>query len=237
MFAGPNGSGKSTLIDLINTSFSLGYFINADNIQKIIETQKYLDCSQFCPRIIEKTDLDRFYEENQNDQRFINFVNLGLEIENNILVCKKGINSYSAALLASFFIDLLLQEDSTLSFETVMSHSSKVELLKNAAQAGYKTYLYFICTKDPEINKNRVINRVLKGGHAVDQSKIESRYYRSLDLLFDAFCCCERVFILDTSEERGKVVLEKDGNIIKFKSDTVPDWVQFYLLDKLNKIS
>ena len=58
---------------------------------------------------------------------------------------------------------------STFSFETVMSHHSKVSFLKEVKQAGFKTYLYFICTQDPEINQKRVLNRVSKGGHSVDE--------------------------------------------------------------------
>jgi predicted ABC-type ATPase len=39
MFAGPNGSGKTTLIEQIGQQFNLGYFINADLIQKSLDTQ------------------------------------------------------------------------------------------------------------------------------------------------------------------------------------------------------
>lgn len=46
---------------------------------------------------------------------------------------------------------------------------------------GFKSYLYFICTKDLGINKQRVKNRISEGGHAVSDQKIEQRYYRSLE--------------------------------------------------------
>ena len=36
VFAGPNGSGKSSLLEQIPKSVPLGYYINADEIEKLI---------------------------------------------------------------------------------------------------------------------------------------------------------------------------------------------------------
>ena len=33
MFAGPNGSGKSTVFHNINRQFSIGHYVNADDIE------------------------------------------------------------------------------------------------------------------------------------------------------------------------------------------------------------
>ena len=62
----------------------------------------------------------------------------------------------------------------SFSFETVMSHPSKIKELKKAKEKGYRIYLYFVCTDDAEINVNRVANRIEKGGHPVDVYKIRS---------------------------------------------------------------
>ena len=63
-----------------------------------------------------------------------------------------------------------------------MSHRSKIDILVQAQQAGYRTYLYFVATDDPTINISRVRNRVALSGHDVPADKIVTRYYRSLDL-------------------------------------------------------
>lgn len=44
LFAGPNGSGKSTLIKEIAKSYYIGYFINADEIEKKLKDTRCLDC-------------------------------------------------------------------------------------------------------------------------------------------------------------------------------------------------
>jgi predicted ABC-type ATPase len=233
MFAGPNGSGKSTLIAQIGNQYNLGFTINADVIKNLLDTQNYFNCSVFYPDTLFQDDWESFLLANKSDHRYSEQLKNKLSIRDNVFVCKNTINSYEAALVATFFREHLLQNKFTFSFETVMSHPSKVEFLNKAKKAGFKTYLYFICTQDPEINKQRVLNRVEKGGHNVDAKKIEDRYYRSLDLLFDAFQIADRAFILDSSNQYRTVVLEKKaGNKIVYE-ETLPDWVIIYLLDKL----
>ncbi len=67
----------------------------------------------------------------------------------------------------------------TFTFETVMSHPDKIELLHKAQQSGFRTYLYYVATEDPEINISRVENRVSSGGHPVPREKIKK--WRTFD--------------------------------------------------------
>jgi predicted ABC-type ATPase len=82
------------------------------------------------------------------------------------------VNSYLASVLADFLRRKALDEGRSLSFETVMSHPDKVDVLKEAQARGFRTYLYYIATEDPEINLQRVKNRVVAGGHDVPADKI-----------------------------------------------------------------
>ena len=61
--------------------------------------------------------------------------------------------------------------------ETVMSDESKLEYIRLAQSMGYRIYLYFVSTKDVEINIGRVRFRVETGGHDVPEAKIRKRYY------------------------------------------------------------
>jgi predicted ABC-type ATPase len=45
-----------------------------------------------------------------------------------------------------------------------MSGNDKIELLQRAKQKGFRIYLYYICTDDVIINKDRIFNRIEKGG-------------------------------------------------------------------------
>jgi len=168
MFCGPNGSGKSTLIGEINKKYKLGYFINADILKNKLDTHHFLKASDYCSTTITNKEWKSFLVDLKEDDRIQN-LDSKLFIENNIMVCKSQISSYQAALLATFLRYKLIKEKNTFSFETVMSHSSKVNFIDQAKKTGFKTYLYFICTQDADINKQRVLNRVKKGGHAVDE--------------------------------------------------------------------
>ena len=124
----------------------------------------------------------------------------------------------------------------SFTLETVMSSADKVELLKNAKSAGYRTYLYFIATQDPEINLSRVENRVAQGGHDVPPDKIRGRYYRSLELLFDAIKSTDRAYIFDNStEEADKLWIAEvtDSESLELKIESVPTWFKRYVLDKI----
>jgi len=73
----------------------------------------------------------------------------------------------------------MLAQQISFTFETVMSHCSKIDILMQAQATGYRTYLYFVATDDSTINISRVRNRVKLGGHDVPADKIEARYYRT----------------------------------------------------------
>jgi predicted ABC-type ATPase len=113
-----------------------------------------------------------------------------------------------------------------------------VKFLKEAKDKGFKIYLYFVCTKDPEINKARVINRVAKGGHNVPPVKITDRYYSSLAVLANLIPYTYRCFLFDNSEEGNEdeinLVAEiEKGEKLTIRSEDVPSWVQEHVLDKI----
>ncbi len=132
----------------------------------------------------------------------------------------------------------LLQAGLTFTFETVMSHPSKVDLLAKAQQAGYRTYLYYVATDAPEINVSRVANRVALKGHDVPSEKIITRYYKSLELLIEAVRHTNRAYIFDNSSNNADgthtwLAEITDGQILELKTHQVPAWFKNAVLDKI----
>jgi predicted ABC-type ATPase len=232
MFAGPNGSGKSTLNGIISKEL-LGIYINPDEIEREIKKFGFLDMLAYDIKtdekevlsffgnhpLLEKANLiDKLYLLKFNDDK-IDFFNI-------------VINSYYASICADFIRHQLLKAKVSFTFETVMSSRDKVDFLKKAQDAGYRTYLYFIATQDPIVNISRVKNRVKLGGHNVPKEKIVSRYYRSLELLSQAVKYSNRTYIFDNSSQEKLWIAQIDnGNEFEFKSDIIPEWVNKYLLD------
>ncbi len=92
-----------------------------------------------------------------------------------------------------------LHRRESFSFETVMSHPSKIDVLKQAKALGYFNVLYFVGTELPELNISRVRQRVGLGGHDVPDDRIIARYSRAMTLLPLAIAQCDRVVLFDNS--------------------------------------
>lgn len=148
------------------------------------------------------------------------------------------VNSYVASVAGDFLRQKLLEQKSSFTFETVMSHPSKIDILAHAQKAGYRTYLYFVATDDPTINVSRVRNRVKLNGHDVPEDKIVTRYYRSLDLLIEAIRHTNRAYIFDNSgdNDEGKqtwLAEITEGKKLELKADKIPAWFIRSVLDKI----
>ncbi|MCW7468188.1 zeta toxin family protein [Leptospira kanakyensis] len=185
------------------------------------EIQNFFRLSKFSPKKSEILDLWKHFSVTDNK----------LCIDENL-----EINSYIAADLAEFLRQKLLEANISFSFETVMSDMRKLDFLKKAKDAGYVIYLYFFCTVDPEINKNRVEIRVKEKGHNVPPEKIEERYYRSLENLKEAIRISNRAYLFDTSSDDFESLLfagvTNGVEVEKFTQNKLPAWFIKSVVDK-----
>ncbi len=157
MFAGPNGSGKSTMLDEVNRQFNIGYYVNADAIELELRKHQFVDLKDY--NIEGNQSIFQQFLLKSTLYKKAEKADFSLQLaltKNQIINYSTQSFSYEAALIAAFIRQELLNGTKTFSFETVMSHSSKVETLKKAKAAGFKTYLYFISTKSADINVQRV---------------------------------------------------------------------------------
>ncbi|MEQ8927243.1 MAG: hypothetical protein RLO81_15590 [Fulvivirga sp.] len=234
VIGGPNGSGKSTIIKEIQKNYDVGVYVNADVIEKKLKTSGHISLTESGIDKISNEEFKKFVKKHSLTQKAANAgfpIDLKFE-QGKVFHSSKSEYGYEAALLADYLRHVLLSEGKKLTFETVMSHKSKIEILQRANKIGYKTYLYFISTKDPLINIERVNLRVKEGGHSVPKDKIEKRYYESLKLLKEAAKNTYRTFIWDNSGKQPELILEiYKGSDITYLSKTIPYWVQKYLLD------
>jgi predicted ABC-type ATPase len=226
VFAGPNGSGKSTLFKLISQQYPIGVYVNADLIEFHLANAGFINLLDFS---LETSlfEFETFLAQSTLSQKAPG-QKLRLHYQDNVVVRETAERlAYEAAFLADFIRHCLLKRHQSFSFETVMSHSSKVEYFSLANQASYKTYLYFVCTEDPEINLARVKNRIGKGGHDVPEDKIVSRYFKSIELLPKAIASAYRSFIFDNSGNQAKLILEfKEGQLLQDFTVERPNWVK-----------
>lgn len=100
--------------------------------------------------------------------------------------------------------------------------------MKEARARGYRVYLYFVATDDPEINLDRVRRRVMQGGHPVPADKVRKRYRESIDLMTEACEVAHRAYIFDNSGSRHKLLVEvnelADEGSIKLRTSRLNPW-------------
>ncbi|MFM9985904.1 MAG: zeta toxin family protein [Flavobacteriales bacterium] len=244
IIAGPNGSGKSTLIGQLRlraearkSRFSLGQFLNADDLLIQVNEFGYLDFTQY-----KLNPKNRAWEQFLRRQNSIlrlskKAVRLSkLKIQNNrIAFGSLKIDAYIASFLVEFLRNQLLKARMDFSFETVFSHPSKIDLITRAKKLGYRVYVYYVATDSPLVNIARVKSRSLKGGHDVKRSKIIERYYASLALLPRYILDVNRAYIWDNSNALKLIAEITEGDTLEYHETIIPQWV-YNLISPLDHI-
>jgi predicted ABC-type ATPase len=215
----------------------LGIYLNPDEMEKEIRERGFLDMRAYAVETSGGEILPFFLHSTLLAKAGLNGEAERLRFADGKLdFSEVGVNAYHASVAADFIRQKLLEKRVSFSFETVMSSPDKVALLEKARALGYRTYLYFIATEDPEINIARVRSRVHLGGHDVPVDKIVSRYARSLDLLLPAIRQSNRAYLFDNSRHGGEhlwVAEVTDGRDLETKCSPVPVWFQRAVWDKI----
>ena len=236
MIGGPNGSGKSTLLEYLShlaadEHFPLGFVQNPDAIQKEILGTKRLFLGA--------------WGVNTSHDEFVSFVRKHAlsprlradlpKIDGNALVFTEvEILGYFIPILCDFFRQQWISSGESFTFETVMSGSDKLEVLKQAKKYQYRTYLYYICTDDVAINEARISNRVEQGGHSVPKDKVTGRYARSLGQLATAIKAVDRAYLFDNSGKAHRLIGTFEGGLVReIFGNSQPRWFIEGALDKL----
>lgn len=238
VMAGPNGSGKSTILKEVQSQFYCGPFVNADEIEIKLKTKGNINLLNEFGLKTEPIVFEQFLNSvgiSWKNKAESEGNKINVQFSSGHIHVSQQPSAYDAAFTADFIRQQLLIQDSTFTFETVLSHKSKIEFLKQSKSRDYKNYLYFICTIDPTINTERIKNRVLSGGHSVPEQKIEKRYFESLSLLADVIPFCYRAYFFDNSTEERSIdpiaEIDRSGNL-NIKTN-IPWWLNEYVIEKL----
>lgn len=142
------------------------------------------------------------------------------------VVAATGISNEEAAVLVDEKRYASIEERADFTFETVMSSAYKLNILKKAKAEGYFIKCIFVLTTDPMVNVARVAARVSFGGHAVEEDKIISRYYKSLQNIRELLEICDILHIYDNTETPVRIVRKHKEELSIFPN-------QFWSADRL----
>ncbi|PWD97749.1 zeta toxin family protein [Marinilabilia rubra] len=237
LFAGPNGSGKTTIINKIPDNINLGFLINADDIEAELRKNGYFNLKNHQLKLT-TSELQNFISnEGASSVKLpVNkFIDQFYISNQKVFIPENLLNSYIAADIAALLRIQHAKAGHSFTFETVLSHPSKIDFITTAKQNGYRIYLYYIATESADINVNRVNIRVTQKGHSVPEATIRARYKRSLALLYKTIKVSDRAFLFDNSGKESFFFAEiTDGSDVEIKCDdeNIPEWFFSYVLNR-----
>jgi predicted ABC-type ATPase len=153
-----------------------------------------------------------------------------------MLNCKEFVNADSIAAGLSPFnpesvafeagrimlkrIDELVSTKVDFAFETTLSTRSYVAFIKKAQGLGYTVNLLFFWLSSPEMAKQRVADRVSKGGHDIPADVIKRRYYRGISNLINLYApICDYWVVMNNTDIGNQLVASGISDIENIISD------------------
>lgn len=108
-------------------------------------------------------------------------------------------------------IEELIISKQDFSFETTLSSKLFLDTIDKAKSSGYYVTLIFFWLETVELAKDRVKKRVLEGGHNIEPTVIERRYFRGIKNLFRFYSDkVDSLLIFDNSTPYSELIAEKE---------------------------
>jgi len=118
--------------------------------------------------------------------------------------------SFEAGRIMLNRINELLIDNNNFAFETTLATKSYKNKILDAKEKGYTVTLLFFWLQTVDLAIERVKNRVLEGGHNIEQNVIIRRYHNGIKNLFDIYLpLVDELLIFDNSEGKHELIAEK----------------------------
>ncbi len=103
-------------------------------------------------------------------------------------------------------IEEMLERKATFCIETTLATRSYLQLVKKAQMMGYEVVLTFFYLPSPEMAKQRVAQRVSKGGHNIPREVIERRYVLGIRNFFEFIEIVDRWRIYENVKASPQII-------------------------------
>ena len=133
-------------------------------------------------------------------------------------------HAYEAARVAQQTRAALIAAGHSFIAETVFSHPSKVQLVRDAKRAGYTVILHVLLVPE-ELAVLRVAYRVRAGGHDVPEQKIRERYQRLWTNVALAAALADNAVFYDNSKHEGPTIVAEFTAGMATDHARWPDWI------------
>ena len=148
---------------------------------------------------------------------------------------KSNIDQIKAGKIAIQLRNKCFLEEKSFNEETTLTGKTIIKIIDKAKDLGYKIHLYYIGIGNPEIAKERVKNRIARGGHGISSNLIEKRYYESLQNLEKILSKCDLIEIYDNSVKFYRIFYYEDKQVFENNIAKV-NWIKNNLKELLNNL-
>lgn len=138
-----------------------------------------------------------FYERILTPATHLPFINADL-IAKALWPGHEEAHGYDASRLAETRRRETLEQRQSFIAETVFSHPSKLDFIREAKAAGYLVYLHVILVPE-ELTVVRARLRVEQGGHSVPEEKVRARFQRLWTHVVDAISLADEAVVYDNT--------------------------------------
>lgn len=109
----------------------------------------------------------------------------------------------------------LLTKRKDFALETTLSGKGEIRFIQKAVDAGYHVTGIYVCLGNPKFNVMRVRERVIAGGHAVEDATILRRYGRSFENARSLAGLSRHFFCIDNSADHFRLLMmRRDGKSV-----------------------
>ena len=133
---------------------------------------------------------------------------------------KNDLDQIKAAKIAINLRNNCFQYGKSFNEETTLTGKTILKNIDKAKEQGYELQLFYVGLNSSDIAKERVKNRVEKGGHNIENNVIEKRYYESLKNLKKIISKFDKVYLYDNSIKYKNIFLFSDNTIL-FKDKNI----------------
>jgi len=128
---------------------------------------------------------------------------------------KEKLSSVAAGKKALLSIDELISKKTSFSFETTMSGLGLRKRFYQLKKNNYEIVILYLFAYPTELFIERIIERVKKGGHLVEDNDVIRRYYRSLLNFWNIYKnYADEWAIVNNNEFQYKNIVVGNNNII-----------------------
>ena len=107
-------------------------------------------------------------------------------------------------------IEELLPQMVDFAIETTLATRSYVQLVRRAQELGYKVHLIFFYLESEEQAIQRVAQRIINGGHSIQEEDIRRRFHRGIYNFINLYLpICDSVLVYNNVRTPAQIVARK----------------------------